>query len=768
MAEHIKIKPYWGPVGGWGSARSVGAILLRERVPIEGPLTLLHQNKPSGFECVSCSYAKLGDPHPLEFCENGAKATAWEITSKRCGPEFFANHKMRELEDWPDHDLEEVGRLTEPMRYDRASDSYRPIEWNEAFEEIGRALKSFDPTSVIFYTSGRASLEASYMYQLFARMYGSNNLPDSSNMCHESTSLALPETIGVPIGTVKIEDFDHTDCMFFFGQNVGVNSPRMLHQLQQVRERGAPIITFNPLRERGLERFTNPQSPVQMLTLSETKISTQYHQLNPGGDLAAIVGLCKALIAADDKARKAHRNERFLDIDFIEEHTSGYDAFERAVRGFDWSEIENCTALRREEIEAAADVYAHSNAVIACYGMGLTQHRSGVLAIQMLSNLLLMRGNIGKAGAGIFPVRGHSNVQGQRTVGITEKPELVPLDQLAKQYAFDPPRLKGLDTVETCRSILDERANAFVGLGGNFIRAVPETVAMEEAWGKLPLTVQILTKLNRSAVIHGREAFLLPCLGRIEIDVQATGKQFVTVEDTTGRFHASHGQVKAAAPNLCSEPMIVAGLAKATLKPNTCVDWDAWSSNYALVRDAIADTYPKIFADFNARILKPRGFDRPNPARERIWSTKTRKANFVAPDCLSEDPDLPRRKEDVLTLITVRSNDQFNTTVYGYEDRLRGIYGTRMVVLMHESDMERLGISDGELVDLIGASGDGIERFVRGFRATRYDVPPGSCAGYYPECNPLLPLWHHAERSHVPAAKSIPVRLQKIQAQVAA
>jgi len=768
MAEHIKIKPYWGPVGGWGSARSVGAILLRERVPIEGPLTLLHQNKPSGFECVSCSYAKLGDPHPLEFCENGAKATAWEITSKRCGPEFFANHKMRELEDWPDHDLEEVGRLTEPTRYDRASDSYRPIEWNEAFEEIGRALKSFDPTSVIFYTSGRASLEASYMYQLFARMYGSNNLPDSSNMCHESTSVALPETIGVPIGTVKSEDFDHTDCMFFFGQNVGVNSPRMLHQLQQVRERGAPIITFNPLRERGLERFTNPQSPVQMLTLSETKISTQYHQLNPGGDLAAIVGLCKALIAADDKARKAHRNERFLDIDFIEEHTSGYDAFERAVRGFDWSEIENCTALRREEIEAAADVYAHSNAVIACYGMGLTQHRSGVLAIQMLSNLLLMRGNIGKAGAGIFPVRGHSNVQGQRTVGITEKPELVPLDQLAKQYAFDPPRLKGLDTVETCRSILDERANAFVGLGGNFIRAVPETVAMEEAWGKLPLTVQILTKLNRSAVIHGREAFLLPCLGRIEIDVQATGKQFVTVEDTTGRFHASHGQVKAAAPNLCSEPMIVAGLAKATLKPNTCVDWDAWSSNYALVRDAIADTYPKIFADFNARILKPRGFDRPNPARERIWSTKTRKANFVAPDCLSEDPDLPRRKEDVLTLITVRSNDQFNTTVYGYEDRLRGIYGTRMVVLMHESDMERLGISDGELVDLIGASGDGIERFVRGFRATRYDVPPGSCAGYYPECNPLLPLWHHAERSHVPAAKSIPVRLQKIQAQVAA
>jgi molybdopterin-dependent oxidoreductase alpha subunit len=761
MAQRVRIKPYWGPVGGWGSARSVGEILLREGIPLKGPLTLLHQNKPSGFECVSCSYAKPGDPHPLEFCENGAKATAWEITSKRCGPDFFAEHTMSELEIWADHDLEEAGRLTEPMRYDNTSDTYRPIAWNEAFAEIGRALKDFDPTSVIFYTSGRASLEASYMYQLFARMYGSNNLPDSSNMCHESTSVALPETIGVPIGTVKIEDFHDTDCIFFFGQNVGVNSPRMLHQLQEVRQRGVPIITFNPLRERGLERFTNPQSPVQMMTLSETKISTQYHQLSPGGDLAAIVGLCKALISADDKAREAHQNERLLDVDFIEEHTNGYDAFERAVRGFDWPEIEHCSGLRREAIEAAADVYAHSNAVIACYGMGLTQHRSGVLAIQMLSNFLLMRGNIGKVGAGIFPVRGHSNVQGQRTVGITEKPELAPLDQLAKQYSFEPPDMKGLDTVETCRGILDEKVSAFIGLGGNFIRAVPETVAMEQAWRKLPLTVQILTKLNRSAVVHGLEAFLLPCLGRIEVDVQATGKQFVTVEDTTGRYHASHGQVGPAGPDICSEPRIVAGLAKATLEPNNRVNWEAWSNNYALVRDAIADTYPKIFADFNARILKPRGFDRPNPARERIWSTKTGKANFVAPNCLSEDPDLPRRSEDVLTLITIRSNDQFNTTIYGYEDRLRGIYGTRKVVLMHDDDMARLSISDGEIVDLIGEASDGIERLVRGFRATRYDVPPGSCAGYYPECNPLLPLWHHAERSHVPAAKSIPVRIRK-------
>ena len=512
MAPRGTIKPYWGPVGGWGSARAVSQILLRERRPIKGPLTLLHQNKPSGYQCVSCSYAKPGDPHPLEFCENGAKATAWEITSNRCGPDFFTKHRLTELESWSDHDLEQAGRLTEPMRYDGASDKYQPIAWDEALAEIGSALRGFDPKEVVFYTSGRASLEASYMYQLFSRMYGSNNLPDSSNMCHESTSVALPETIGVPIGTVKIEDFDHTDCMFFFGQNVGVNSPRMLHQLDEVRQRGVPIITFNPLRERGLERFTNPQNPLQMLTLSETKISTQYHQLNPGGDLAAIIGLCKALIAADDKAKALHQSERVLDVDFIAEHTDGYGAFEAAVRGFGWPEIEHCSGLTREAIESAADVYASSRAVIACYGMGLTQHRSGVLAIQMLSNFLLMRGNIGKAGAGIFPVRGHSNVQGQRTVGITEKPELAPLDRLAAQYSFEPPRMKGLDTVETCRGILDGTVKAFVGLGGNFVHAVPETVAMEDGWRKLPLTVQIITKLNRSAVIHGRAAFLLPCL----------------------------------------------------------------------------------------------------------------------------------------------------------------------------------------------------------------------------------------------------------------
>jgi molybdopterin-dependent oxidoreductase alpha subunit len=758
--RQVRIKPYNGPVGGWGSVKDVTEILLREAIPLKGSLALWRQNKPRGFACVSCSYGRPPHLSAFEFCENGAKATAWEITDRRCPPAFFAEHTLAELEGWSDLELEEVGRLTEPMRWDSSSDKYVPVSWAEAFADIGAKLRPLAPESVVFYSSGRTSLEASYMYQLLARMYGNNNMPDSSNMCHESTSVALPQTIGVAVGTVKIEDFGHTDCVMFFGQNVGVNSPRMLHQLKDVRDRGMPIITFNPLREAGLVSFTDPQSPLQMLTLQETQISTQYHQLNPGGDLAALVGMSKALLAMDEEA-KATGGERVIDVDFIAQHTSGFADFAASMDQFQWPEIEACSGLSRAAIEAAAKTYRNAKAVIACYGMGLTQHRSGVLAIQMLSNLLLMRGNIGKPGAGIFPVRGHSNVQGQRTVGITEKPELVPLDRLAEQYGFDPPRERGLDTVGTCEAVRDGIVKAFISLGGNFIRAIPETGIMERAWRQLEMTVQIVTKLNRGAVIHGRVAYLLPCLGRIEIDRQASGVQFVSVEDTTGRFHASHGQVKPAGEHLLSEPKIVAELAKAILDPNPKVDWDAWSGNYALVRDAIAQTYPKIFENFNERIKNPAGFDRPLPARERRWATPNGKANFISPRSLSEDPDLPRTRVGVLTLITLRSNDQFNTTIYGLDDRLRGINGTRMVVLMNKADIEEHGLRDGDEIDLLGAAADAVPRVVRGLRVVAYNVPQGSCAGYYPECNPLLPLWHHAEGSHVPAAKSIPVRVHK-------
>jgi len=746
------------PAGGWGSLKEVSTILLRERVPFEGAQLLAHQNKPDGYMCVSCSWAKPAHPHPAEFCESGAKATAWEVTSKHIGADFFKRHTLRELEGWHDHELEEAGRLTVPMRYDGALDRYVEISWDRAFAEIGAELRKMDPKNVVFYSSGRASLETSYMYQLLARMYGNNNLPDSSNMCHESTSVALPKTIGVPIGTVVLDDFEQTDCIFFFGQNVGVNSPRMLHQLQDARRRGVPIVTFNPLRERGLVSFVNPQSPTEMLTGHETVISTQYHQVKAGGDTAALMGLCKAVLEADDRAI-AEGGPRTVDAAFIAEHCHGFDAFAAAVRACGWDEIEREAALTRAQIEQAAGTYIHAKNVIGVYGMGLTQHRNGVQNVQMLVNFLLLRGNIGKPGAGICPVRGHSNVQGQRTVGITEKPELAPLDKLKELYGFEPPRDKGMNTVEACEAIRDRKVQALVSLGGNLVRAVPEHGVMDAAWRAVPLTVQISTKLNRSHLVHGKTAYLLPCLGRIEIDRQAGGEQSVSMEDSTGCMHGSRGRAEPAADTLLSEPAIVAGIAKATLEPNPKVDWDGWVADYARVRDAIAATYPKIFHDFNKRMWAPGGFRKPVAAARREWKTPTGKANFTVPDTLSADPDMPV-PADALRLFTVRSDGQFNTTIYSLEDRFRGQHD-RNVLLMAGADMARLGLADGDVVTASTAVDDGVERKVEGLSVMEYSVPAGCVAGYYPECNPLIPLWHYAKESKVPAAKSIAVRIER-------
>jgi molybdopterin-dependent oxidoreductase alpha subunit len=758
MSDPVEIKPYDGPAGGWGSAKSLTEILLREQIPASGAALLMRQNKPDGYMCVSCAWAKPAKPAVFEYCENGAKATAWEVTRKRIPSEFFATHRVSDLESWRDYDLEELGRLTEPMRWDPACDTYRPVSWAEAFAEIGAELRALAPKSTVFYASGRASLEASYMYALLARLYGNNNLPDSSNMCHESTSVALPESIGSPVGTVQLEDFERTDCILFFGQNPGSNAPRMLHPLQDASRRGVPIITFNPFRERGLERFTNPQSPTEMLTRSETRISSQYLQVKAGGDLAAIYGLCKALIEADEAAREAGRAGP-IDHAFIAEHTHGFEAFATSVRAKGWDELERRSGLTRAGLEKAAATYARAKATLGVYGMGLTQHRMGVETVQALVNLLLLRGNIGRPGAGICPVRGHSNVQGQRSVGITEKPELVPMDRLRELYRFEPPAEKGLNTVEACEGILDGSVRAFVALGGNFIRAVPETGLMEAAWRKLRLTVQVSTKLNRNHLIHGEVSYILPCLGRIEIDEQNGQRQSVTMEDSTACIHGSKGYAEPAGPHLLSEPRIIAGIAKATLPPNDRIDWDAWASDYASVRDAIEATYPDQFHNFNARMWKPGGFHRPIPAAKREWKTETGKANFVTPRGLSADPDTEQADPDVLRLITMRSNDQFNTTIYGYDDRFRGVKGTRMVLFMSHADVARLRLRDGQTVDLVCAAQDGVERRVEGFRVLPFDIPKGCVGGYYPECNPLIPLWHHAERSKVPAAKSVPVRI---------
>ena len=756
--EHrpVDLTPYNGPAGGQGSLKSVAEILGREQTFVTSGTLMMRQNKVQGFMCVSCAWAKPGKPHLFEYCENGAKATAWELTTKTVTDDFFATHTVTELRGWSDYRLEEIGRLTRPMRYDRDIDRYVPVEWNEATAAIGAELKTMNPEKVVLYSSGRTSLEASYMYALFGRIYGTNNFPDSSNMCHESTSVALPESIGVPVGTVILDDFDHTDCIFFFGQNVGSNAPRMLHKLAAARERNAEIITFNPLRERGLERFANPQNPVETLINKGKLISTQYHQVRAGGDIAAIFGLCKAIVAADDEA-KANSGERAIDVAFIAEHTSGFEAFVQAARDYSWADLEKGAGLTRSAMEQAARAYIGSKAAIGIYGMGLTQHRKGVEACQMVANLLLLRGNIGKLGSGICPVRGHSNVQGQRTVGITEKPSLVPCDKLRELYRFEAPSKVGLNTVEACEAMIKGDVQAFIGFGGNFVRAVPETKLVEEAWARVPLSVQVSTKLNRSHLVFGDKAYILPVIGRLEVDEQASGRQHVATEDSTAAIHGSRGLRKPLSKHLRSEPWIIGELAKATLDPAKAhVPWDAWVGDYALVRDAIAATYPKDFHDFNERLFTPGGFHREIAARDRAWNTKSGKATFIVPNGLDEDPDEVKRGE-VLQLITLRSNDQFNTTIYGYDDRFRGIKGTRMVVLMNKRDITRFGLAEGQEVSLSTFATDNVAREVEGFRIHAYDIPDGCVGAYYPECNPLIPLWHHAERSKVPAAKSVPV-----------
>jgi molybdopterin-dependent oxidoreductase alpha subunit len=590
-----------------------------------------------------------------------------------------------------------------------------------------------------------------------ARMYGNNNLPDSSNMCHESTSSGLPESIGVPVGTVQIEDFEQCDCIFIMGHNIGTNAPRMLHDLQACRERGVPILVFNPLKEPGLVRFANPLSPVQMLSPADTTMNTQYHQLKPGGDLAALTGLCKALVALDDAARE-RGDDAVLDHAFIAEHTHGFEAFCLHLRQVEWPAIEAGSGLTRSALESAGAILARARRTIGVYGMGLTQHRTGVANVQMVANLLLLGGHIGKPGAGILPVRGHSNVQGQRTVGITEKPEKVPRDKLKALFGFEPPTRKGRTTVETCEGLLDGSVKAIVSLGGNLMRAVPDSPRIEQGWRRTQLTVQIATKLNRSHVVHGAAAWLLPCLGRIEIDRQASGEQAVSMEDSTGCMHGSRGVAEPASSKLLSEPAIVAGIAKATLGP-TRVPWDDWVADYAKVREAIAQTYPDIFHDFEARMWRPGGFHRPLKACQREWDTPNGKANFICPPSLDEDDDMTAHGPDVIRLTTLRSFDQFNTTVYGNHDRFRGIHGTRHVLMMNDADIARLGLADGQVVRATTAATDGGPREVAGLRIVRYDIPPGCAAGYFPELTPLVPLWHHAVTSQVPAYKSIPIRL---------
>ena len=784
-------EPLLGPhdrtAGGWGSARALTEILVREHVVTSGMSLLSHHNKPDGYMCASCAWAKPAKPRALEFCESGAKATAWEATSRRADQKFFASTTLRELEAWSDYDLEERGRLTQPMRWNAETDRYEPVAWEAAFAEIGTELQALSPDEVDFYTSGRASLETAYMYQLLARLYGTNNLPDSSNMCHESTSVGLPTSIGATVGTADLTDFQNCDCIFYIAQNVATSSPRMLHDLQEAVERGVKIVTFNPLPEPGLENFINPQDPAQMLTGHKTPISSHYYQLRNGGDVAALFGVCKALVEADDALKQSKTSrisgtdaipkdpdnaadvafaasmaaadkKHVLDHVFIDDHTAGFEEFAQACRRHDWSALEHVSGLSQAQMRQAAEIYANAKAVLIIYGMGLTQQVMGVENVQMVANLALLRGNIGKPGANICAVRGHSNVQGQRTVGITEKPGLVPLDKLSQLYQFEPPRSEGRSTIDTCKAIIEGKARAFIGLGGNFLRAVPDTEAVEAGWRKLRLTVQIATKLNRSHVIHGEVAYLLPCLGRTEVDEQESGPQAVSTESSTAHFHGSRGRARPASPDLLSEPAIIAGIAKASLRRGS-VDWDGWVGDYARIRDAIEQTYPETFKDFNLKMFQPGGITRSVPARERKWTTPNGKANFITPQRLFPELEVTPGSDETFNLLTLRSNDQFNTTIYGFTDRYRGIKGTRRVVFVNEADMLRLGFAAGDLVDLTTAVDGKRLRRVEGFSLVPYQIPSGSCAAYYPEANPLFPLDHHDPKAKTPSYKLLPVRM---------
>jgi len=756
MAEQ-KIEFYKGPAGGWGALNSVKNTLLHQDIPLKGAKTLLSANQPDGFDCPGCAWPDRNHHSAFEFCENGVKAVAAEATARRVGPDFFAQYTVAELAEKSDYWLEDQGRLTQPMAYHAPSDQYRPIAWDDAFALIARHLNALpDPNQAIFYTSGRASNEAAFLYQLFVREYGTNNFPDCSNMCHEPSGSAMKPQIGVGKGTVTLDDFTKADAIFIFGQNPGTNHPRMLGELRAAHKRGARIVSFNPLRERGLERFQDPQDKLEMATFGSTPISTHYFQLRVGGDFAAVKGIMKHVIEQED-ARGG-----VLDHAFIAAHTSGFDALATDLRAEDWVLLEQESGLSEEQMRAAGDVYIGAGSVIACWGMGITQHKYAVSTIQAIVGLLMLRGNLGREGAGACPVRGHSNVQGDRTVGIWEKPPAALLDRLREVYGFEPPRAHGVDTVEAIQAMLAGRGRVFFALGGNFAAATPDTYETWKALRQCDLTVHVTTKLNRSHIVHGREALILPCLGRTEIDMQATGPQGVTVEDSMSMVHISVGINPPASEHLLSEPAIVARLAAATLAGRSRVPWLWLIEDYARIRDEIEKVFPQ-FADYNARIAVPGGFRLRNTASERIWDTEGGKARFYAHP-VPRDTPVHRARERmkdriVFTLFTTRSHDQYNTTIYGMDDRYRGVFGQRRVLFIHAEDIRALGLKEGDWVDIHTVWNDGQERRADGFKLVAYDIPRGNLGAYYPETNPLVPLSAVADAAGTPTSKSIPVLL---------
>jgi len=752
-----QIKPYHAAAGGWGSLEATTRFVLDSKAALKNMRNLMRMNKARGFDCPGCAW---GDDNKstFSFCENGAKAVTWEATRRTVDPAFFASHSVSRLYAESDYFLEYQGRLTHPLSYNAETDHYEPISWEDAFSIIARHIDAMDNQNQIeLYTSGRASNEASWLYQLFGRMLGTNNFPDCSNMCHEASGTGLKRSIGVGKGTIRLDDFDSADAIFVFGQNPGTNHPRMLHSLRHAADHGAKIVTFNTLRERGLERFADPQKPLEIVTPMAGTISSAYYQPHLGGDMAAIRGMVKALL-------EAHRRDienggvGIFDQPFIDHYTQGVEGYLAAVDATDWQTIVQQSGLTEEQIRQAAAIYQSAERVICTWAMGVTQHKHSVDTVREIVNLQLLFGQLGKKGAGLCPVRGHSNVQGNRTMGIDEKPNAPFLDALASHFDFEPPRRAGHNTVEAIEAMLRDEIKVLITLGGNLAAAAPDSPRTEEALQRCGLTVHISTKLNRTHLVPGYEnSLILPTLGRTERDVQRSGPQFITVEDSFSMVHASEGVGIPLADTQRSETAIVAGIANAVLGSDKA-DWLAMADDYAVIREHIAATIPG-FADFNQKCEQPGGFYLGNAAARLEFNTPSGKAEFNAamlPRSLF--PQLNDRHVPFV-MQTLRSHDQYNTTIYGLDDRYRGVYGQRKVVFIHPQDMAEQGLQEGQQVDIETLWNDGITRQVYGFVLVPYNIPRGNLAAYYPETNPLVPLSSYGDGSGTPTSKSIPVKL---------
>jgi molybdopterin-dependent oxidoreductase alpha subunit len=745
--EAPRVSPPEAVAGGLPAIASTVREAARHMGLVRGARTLLRTNQMDGFDCPGCAWPEP-DLHRsvVEFCENGAKAVASEATLRRADPEFFAAHSIDDLASRADVWLNDAGRLTHPMVKREGGDHYEPISWDDALGLVAAELRALaTPDAAAFYTSGRTSNEAAFLYQLFARQLGTNNLPDCSNMCHESSGRGLSEVLGVGKGTVSLDDFEKADAIFVIGQNPGTNHPRMLTTLQAAAKRGATIVSVNPLPEAGTMRFQHPQDVFGMLGAG-TELARLHLPVKVNGDVAVLKGIMKEMLARQDGVDRA----------FVDEHTDGFEAFRAALDATRWEDVLEASGVSREKIAEAARIACEAKALVACWAMGITQHRNGVANVQEIANFLLLKGNVGRPGAGACPVRGHSNVQGDRTMGISERMGDDFLDRLGAAFSFEPPRRHGHDTVQTIGAMERGDVKVFFAMGGNFLSAAPDTERTARALERCRLTAHVSTKLNRGHLVTGGVALILPCLGRTEADAQASGPQFVTVENSMSVVSASRGTLPPASPELRSEVAIVCGLARATLGAGarSTVDWEALAADYDAIRDQIARVVPG-FEGFNARVREPGGFHLPNAARERVFETATKKARFTV-------HPIPRHAllPGQLLMMTMRSHDQYNTTVYGLDDRYRGVHGGRRVVFLSPEDARERGLSHGDRVDLTSHFEDG-ERHARGFSVVVFHIPRGSAATYFPEANVLVPLGSVAEKSNTPASKSVVISVSR-------